>query len=67
MGRVGTVQDVAGVVLFCATSMADYLNGATLDVIGACPTLPRDTSLAPVRTRSCRLRTSACTGPVCKS
>jgi NAD(P)-dependent dehydrogenase (short-subunit alcohol dehydrogenase family) len=34
MGRVGTVQDVAGVVLFCATSMADYLNGATLDVNG---------------------------------
>ena len=34
LGRVGTVDDVAGVILFLATPMADYLNGATIDVNG---------------------------------
>jgi NAD(P)-dependent dehydrogenase (short-subunit alcohol dehydrogenase family) len=34
LGRVGTVDDVAGVVLFLASSMADYLNGATIDING---------------------------------
>jgi NAD(P)-dependent dehydrogenase (short-subunit alcohol dehydrogenase family) len=32
--RVGTVDDVAGVILFLASPLADYLNGATLDVNG---------------------------------
>ena len=32
--RVGTVDDIAGVVLFLASPMADYLNGATIDVNG---------------------------------
>jgi 3-oxoacyl-[acyl-carrier protein] reductase len=30
--RVGSVDDVASVILFLASSMADYLNGATIDV-----------------------------------
>jgi 3-oxoacyl-[acyl-carrier protein] reductase len=33
-GRVGTVDDVAGVILFLASPMADYLAGATIDVNG---------------------------------
>jgi NAD(P)-dependent dehydrogenase (short-subunit alcohol dehydrogenase family) len=32
--RVGTVDDVAGVILFLASPMADYLNGVTIDVNG---------------------------------
>lgn len=32
--RVGSVEDVAGVVLFLASPMADYLNGVTIDVNG---------------------------------
>lgn len=34
LGRVGTVDDVAGVILFLASPMADYLNGVTIDVNG---------------------------------
>jgi 3-oxoacyl-[acyl-carrier protein] reductase len=34
LGRVGSVEDVAGLVLFLASPMADYLNGATVDVNG---------------------------------
>lgn len=34
LGRVGTADDVANVILFLATPMADYLNGATIDVNG---------------------------------
>ncbi len=34
LGRVGTVDDVAGVIVFLATPMADYLNGATIDING---------------------------------
>ena len=32
--RVGTIDDVAGVILFLASPMADYLNGVTIDVNG---------------------------------
>ncbi|MEO8034137.1 MAG: SDR family NAD(P)-dependent oxidoreductase [Acidobacteriota bacterium] len=32
--RVGTVEDVAGVILFLASPLADYLNGVTIDVNG---------------------------------
>ncbi|HEY2325348.1 MAG TPA: SDR family NAD(P)-dependent oxidoreductase [Thermoanaerobaculia bacterium] len=32
--RVGTVDDVAGVILFLASPLADYLNGTTIDVNG---------------------------------
>ncbi len=32
--RVGTVGDVAAVILFLASPMADYLNGVTIDVNG---------------------------------
>jgi 3-oxoacyl-[acyl-carrier protein] reductase len=32
--RVGTVEDVAAVILFLASPMADYLNGVTIDVNG---------------------------------
>jgi len=32
--RVGTVDDVAGVILFLASPLADYLNGTTVDVNG---------------------------------
>jgi NAD(P)-dependent dehydrogenase (short-subunit alcohol dehydrogenase family) len=32
--RVGTVDDVAAVILFLASPMADYLNGVTIDVNG---------------------------------
>lgn len=32
--RVGTVDDVAGVILFLASPMSDYLNGVTIDVNG---------------------------------
>jgi NAD(P)-dependent dehydrogenase (short-subunit alcohol dehydrogenase family) len=32
--RVGTVDDVASVILFLASPMADYLNGVTIDVNG---------------------------------
>ena len=32
--RVGTVNDVAAVILFLASPMADYLNGVTIDVNG---------------------------------
>ena len=32
--RVGTVADVAGAILFLASPMGDYLNGATIDVNG---------------------------------
>ncbi|HEY0590531.1 MAG TPA: SDR family oxidoreductase [Thermoanaerobaculia bacterium] len=34
LGRIATVDDVAGVVVFLASSWADYLNGATVDVNG---------------------------------
>lgn len=34
LGRVATVQDVANVVLFLASPMADYLTGVTIDVNG---------------------------------
>ena len=34
LGRVGTVHDVAAVVLFLASPMADYLNGVSIDVNG---------------------------------
>jgi len=34
LGRVGTVADVAAVILFLASPMADYLNGVTIDVNG---------------------------------
>jgi len=34
LGRVGTVDDVAAVILFLASPMADYLNGATIDING---------------------------------
>jgi 3-oxoacyl-[acyl-carrier protein] reductase len=34
LGRLGTVQDVAGVIHFLASPMSDYLNGATVDVNG---------------------------------
>jgi 3-oxoacyl-[acyl-carrier protein] reductase len=33
-GRVGTVDDVAGVILFLASPMADYLAGVTVDING---------------------------------
>lgn len=32
--RVGTVEDVAAVILFLASPLADYLNGTTIDVNG---------------------------------
>jgi 3-oxoacyl-[acyl-carrier protein] reductase len=32
--RVGTVDDVASVILFLASPMADYLNGVTIDING---------------------------------
>jgi 3-oxoacyl-[acyl-carrier protein] reductase len=32
--RVGTVEDVAAVILFLASPMADYLNGVTIDING---------------------------------
>lgn len=35
LGRIGTVEDVAAVVLFLASPMSDYLTGATIDVNGA--------------------------------
>jgi 3-oxoacyl-[acyl-carrier protein] reductase len=34
LGRVGTAADVAAVILFLASPMADYLNGVTIDVNG---------------------------------
>lgn len=34
LGRIGTVDDVAAVILFLASPMADYLNGVTIDVNG---------------------------------
>ena len=34
LGRVGTPADVAAVILFLASPMADYLNGVTIDVNG---------------------------------
>ncbi|HEY5094284.1 MAG TPA: SDR family NAD(P)-dependent oxidoreductase [Candidatus Eremiobacteraceae bacterium] len=34
IGRVGEPNDVAGIVAFLASPMADYLNGATIDVNG---------------------------------
>jgi NAD(P)-dependent dehydrogenase (short-subunit alcohol dehydrogenase family) len=34
LGRVGTVGDVAGVILFLASGLGDYLNGVTIDVNG---------------------------------
>ncbi|HVT02269.1 MAG TPA: glucose 1-dehydrogenase [Thermoanaerobaculia bacterium] len=34
LGRVGSVDDVAAVVLFLASPWADYLNGVTIDVNG---------------------------------
>ena len=33
-GRLATVTDVAAVVLFLASPMADYLNGVTIDING---------------------------------
>lgn len=35
MGRVATVHDVAAVVLFLSSGLADYLTGGTIDVNGA--------------------------------
>ena len=32
--RVGSVGDVAGVILFLASPMGDYLNGVTIDING---------------------------------
>ena len=32
--RLGTVGDVAAVIVFLASPMADYLNGVTIDVNG---------------------------------
>ncbi len=34
LGRIATVADIAGVIVFLASSWADYLNGATVDVNG---------------------------------
>jgi len=34
LGRVGTVDDVAAVILFLASPMASYLNGVTIDING---------------------------------
>jgi NAD(P)-dependent dehydrogenase (short-subunit alcohol dehydrogenase family) len=34
LARPATVADVAGVILFLASPMADYLNGVTIDVNG---------------------------------
>jgi 3-oxoacyl-[acyl-carrier protein] reductase len=34
LGRVGTPEEVASVILFLASPMSDYLNGATIDVNG---------------------------------
>lgn len=34
LGRIATVDDVAGVIVFLCSSWADYLNGATVDVNG---------------------------------
>jgi NAD(P)-dependent dehydrogenase (short-subunit alcohol dehydrogenase family) len=34
LGRVGTPEDVASVILFLASPMANYLNGVTVDVNG---------------------------------
>src|SRR5580704_17378818 len=34
VGRVGSPDDVAGIVAFLASPMADYLNGSTIDVNG---------------------------------
>lgn len=34
LGRVGTVDDVASVILFLASPLADYLNGVTIDING---------------------------------
>lgn len=34
LGRIGTPSDVAGAILFLASSMGDYLNGTTIDVNG---------------------------------
>ena len=34
LGRTGTAEDVAGAVLFLASSLGDYVTGATIDVNG---------------------------------
>lgn len=34
MGRIGTVDDVAGLLVFLASPWSDYMNGATVDVNG---------------------------------
>ncbi|MEA2166306.1 MAG: 3-oxoacyl-[acyl-carrier protein] reductase [Thermoanaerobaculia bacterium] len=34
LGRVGSTGDVAGVILFLASPMGDYLNGVTIDING---------------------------------
>ena len=34
LGRTGTPEDVAGAVLFLASSLGDYVTGATIDVNG---------------------------------
>jgi NAD(P)-dependent dehydrogenase (short-subunit alcohol dehydrogenase family) len=34
LGRVGSTADVAGVILFLASPMGDYLNGVTIDING---------------------------------
>ena len=34
LGRVGSTDDVAGVILFLASPMGDYLNGVTIDING---------------------------------
>jgi NAD(P)-dependent dehydrogenase (short-subunit alcohol dehydrogenase family) len=34
LGHVGTVDDVANVITFLASPLADYTNGATIDING---------------------------------
>lgn len=34
MGRIGTVDDIAGLLVFLASSWSDYMNGTTVDVNG---------------------------------
>jgi 3-oxoacyl-[acyl-carrier protein] reductase len=34
LGRVGSASEVADLILFLASPLADYLNGATVDING---------------------------------